>query len=350
MSENGKVGEKVEKMLMKRFLTSELRRSLEGVTADCGFTLDDIVRSGMENPDSAIGLYAGDEDCYKKFAALFDKIIEAYHRYRPNGIHKRNWSVADLPDMSHLSKWEGRILSTRIRVGRNIKGFDFPPAISAENRIMLEKDVEKILTGLKGGLVGNYYPLSGMRENMREKLTRDHFLFKDDDPFLKSAGGCRDRPSGRGIYHSFDKRFLVWVNEEDTLRIISMQRGGDIKEVFERLAWAINTIEEKITFSFNDHLGYLSSCPTNLGTAMRASMHIKLGNICHRDDFVEICDGMQLSVRGLHGEHTAFAGGVYDISNKQRLGVTEIDCVKILCKGVNDLLAMDIEESPDCRN
>lgn len=331
----------MEKMLMKKFLTSDLQTTLEGVTASCGFTLEDIIRSGMENPDSAIGMYAGDEDCYKKFAPLFDKIIEVYHGYSPNGVHQQNWSAADLQDISDLDRWRGKIISTRIRVGRNIKGFCFPPAISNEDRTEVENLVKTVLTSLRGDLSGNYYPITGMDEKRRLMLERDHFLFKNEDRFLESAGGCRDWPDGRGIFHSYDKKFLVWVNEEDGLRIISMQRGGDIKEVFERFVRAVNTIEEKISFSFNDHLGYFSSCPTNLGTAMRASMHIKLDNIYHRGDFIDICDKMELSVRGLHGEHSAFVGGVYDISNKQRLGITEVDCVKILCKGVNDLLAMD---------
>ena len=86
----------------------------------------------------------------------------------------------------------------------------------------------------------------------------------------------RDWPSGRGIFHNAAKTFLVWVNEEDQLRIISMQPGAGIAEVFERLSRAVAHIETVLEFSRSDHLGYITSCPTNLGTAMRASVHIKL--------------------------------------------------------------------------
>jgi len=333
----------MEKMLMKRFFTRELSTALKGVKAKCGFTLDDVVRSGMQNPDSCIGVYAGDEDCYDKFAPLFDRIIEAYHGYPPGAVHRRDMSLSGLPGMAALDRWGGKIISTRIRVGRNIKGFPFPPAVSFDQRIEIEKRVVSVLAALKGDLAGNYYPLSGMDEKTRLKLTMDHFLFKKDDRFLDAAGGARDWPSGRGIFLSNDNKFLVWVNEEDGIRIISMQPGGDIREVFERLVRGIRAIEEKIDFSFNDHLGYLSSCPTNLGTAMRASIHVKLSNTGRRDDFVEICDRLQLSVRGTHGEHSESEGGVYDISNKLRLGVTETDCVQILCSGVNELLSMDAQ-------
>ncbi len=80
-----------------------------------------------------------------------------------------------------------------------------------------------------GDLAGNYYALTGMDEKVRQQLVDDHFLFMSGDPNLKVAGMERDWPEGRGIFHNADKTFLVWVNEEDQLRIISMQKGGDVK-------------------------------------------------------------------------------------------------------------------------
>ena len=104
----------------------------------------------------------------------------------------------------------------------------------------------------------------------------DHFLFKEGDRFLDACGLNRDWPEGRGIFHNNEKTFLVWVNEEDQLRIISMQQGADIGAVFSRLARAANKIEQVASFARDDHLGYITSCPTNLGTALRASVHIAL--------------------------------------------------------------------------
>ena len=94
----------------------------------------------------------------------------------------------------------------------------------------------------------------------------------------------RDWPSGRGIFHNDAKTFLVWVNEEDQLRIISMQKGAGIKEVFSRLSRAASAIEKIAKFSHDDHLGYITSCPTNLGTALRASVHIKLPKLMKNKD------------------------------------------------------------------
>jgi len=79
-----------------------------------------------------------------------------------------------------------------------------------------------------GDLKGTFYPLDGMSKETQKKLIEDHFLFKEGDRFLEACNLNRDWPSGRGIFHNNDKTFLVWVNEEDQLRIISMQPGANI--------------------------------------------------------------------------------------------------------------------------
>ena len=108
---------------------------------------------------------------------------------------------------------------------------------------------------------------------------------------MESCGLNRDWPSGRGIFHNKEKTFLVWVNEEDQLRIISMQKGADIGAVFKRLSVAAAEIEKRAKFAHDDHLGYITSCPTNLGTALRASVHIKLPMLAkNKAKFNEIAD------------------------------------------------------------
>jgi creatine kinase/arginine kinase len=99
----------------------------------------------------------------------------------------------------------------------------------------------------------------------------------------------RDWPEGRGIFHNDAKTFLVWVNEEDQLRIISMQQGADLHAVFERLSRACAHIEKVVKFSHDNHLGYITSCPTNLGTALRASVHIRVPKLAkNREEFEKI--------------------------------------------------------------
>merc|ERR1712098_284128 len=101
-------------------------------------------------------------------------------------------------------------------------------------------------------------------EKVRQQLVDDHFLFVSGDRNLIAAGMERDWPEGRGIFHNKDKTFLTWVNEEDQLRIISMQSGGDVRA------------ESGREFMLDEKYGYIHSCPTNLGTGMRASVHVDL--------------------------------------------------------------------------
>lgn len=333
----------MEKMLLKKYLTPELYRELENKTTACGFVLDDVIRSGLENPDGNIGVYAGDEDCYDIFSKIFDPIIQDYHDYDPSQIHPKNLDVSSLKSRPSLNVENERIISTRIRVGRNLKGYALPPAISKEARGEVETHILTALSKLTGEHKGHYYPLTEMTESTRAQLVEDHFLFKKGDRFLESAGVNRDWPDSRGIFHSEDKHFLVWVNEEDQLRIISMQPGGDIADVFERLIVGLQSLEQELSFQCNQHLGYISSCPTNLGTALRASVHIKLPLLSQTENFNKICADLELSVRGVHGEHSESEGGVWDISNKKRLGLTEVDCVLKLYHGVKKLIELETE-------
>jgi len=331
------------KSLLSKYLTKEVYEELKNKKTSSGFTLSQTIASGVENFDSGIGIYAGDIESYHTFAALFDPIIEEYHGFSKSDSHISNLNPDDLnaPNPDIENKY---IISTRIRVGRNIANLPLGPAISKEQRDEVEKQASNALNSLDGKLKGTYYPLDGMSKEVSQKLVEDHFLFKAGDRFLEAAGLNRQWPKGRGIFHNNNKTFLVWVNEEDQLRIISMQQGGDIKEVFQRLSNAISKIEEKIEFSYNDHLGYITSCPTNLGTAMRASVHIKVPNLAQDyTRFEEITNKHHLQIRGIDGEHSQSVGGVYDISNKRRLGVTEVKCVQDMYDGVVELIKVEKE-------
>ncbi len=324
--------------MLCKYLSPEVFEELKDKKTSNGFTLEQVINSGIKNIDSGIGVYAGDKESYTVFEKLFDPIIEDYHGFGKSDAHKSNLDSDDLNAPNPDKKGEF-ILSTRIRVGRNVDNMPLGPALSQEQRLDIESNIVAGLNMLEGELEGRYYPLLGMSKKVQDLLIKDHFLFKEGDRFLDAAGLNRQWPEGRGIYHNNDKTFLVWVNEEDQLRIISMQKGGDIKEVFTRLVNAIKSIESKVKFSYSEHLGYITSCPTNLGTAMRASVHIALPNLAKdMDNFKAITDKYHLQIRGIHGEHSESEGGVYDISNRRRLGITEVEAVQDMYDGVVALI------------
>jgi len=332
---------KEHKSLMSKYLTKDIFNALKNTKTANGFTIEDVINSGVKNPDSGIGAYAGDKESYTTFGSFFDPIIQEYHGFSSADMHKTNLNPDDLNAPNPDPKNEF-IVSTRIRVGRNLDEFPLGPAISNEQRKEIQVKIANALNSLNGDLKGNYFSLDDLSDENRDTLIKDHFLFKEGDRFLETAGLNRNWPKNRGIFHNTDKTFLVWVNEEDQLRIISMQKGGDIKEVFTRLINAISHLEKTMKFSFSKHLGYITSCPTNLGTAMRASVHIAVPKLANdMEKFKEITDKHHLQIRGTDGEHSKSTGGVYDISNKRRLGVTEVQCVQDMYDGVVELIKVE---------
>lgn len=326
--------------LLHRHFTDDVKKQLAVVRSTGGFGLDDVVRSGLANPDSSIGVYAPEANAYPTFAPLFAPIIEDYHGHSIATGHTTDLSPMEkAPPLDPSGKY---IASTRVRVGRNLEGFPFAPGISKDERHDVEDKVVGALKDMPPELQGHYFPLVSMTDGQRTQLIEDHFLFKEGDRFLEAAGANRDWPTGRGIFHSEDKRFLTWVNEEDQLRIISMQEGSDLEGVYGRLLTAVDSLERKLAFAKDDALGHLSSCPTNLGTAMRASVHIRLPKISSSStEFKSVCEELGLSIRGVHGEHSESEGGLYDISNKHRLGVSERECLQTLHEGVRRLIELE---------
>lgn len=164
-------------------------------------------------------------------------------------------------------------------------------------------------------------------------------FYREGDRFLEACNLNRDWPNGRGIFHNKEKTFLVWVNEEDQLRIISMQKGADLHAVFDRLSRGAAEIEKVVKFAHDEHLGYITSCPTNLGTAMRASVHVKLPHLSKdKVAFQAIADKYYVQIRGIHGEHSESDDGTFDISNKRRLGRSEKDLVQDMYDGVKAMI------------
>ena len=123
-----------------------------------------------------------------------------------------------------------------------------------------------------------------------------------------------------------------------------MEPGADIGRVFERLSRAAASIEQVARFSHNNHLGYITSCPTNLGTALRASVHIHLPELAKDwPKFQGIADQYNVQIRGSRGEHSDTSDGIFDISNRRRLGRSEKDLVQDMYDGVKAMIKAELE-------
>ena len=338
---------KSKESLVAKHLTEAAWKKLNQIrTGTSKFTLSRAIACALQYDDQHCGIYAGDWDSYIQFSDVFDPIINDYHNISPTAIHKSDMHFSKINKRIDSN---ARVKSIRIRVGRNFAGFGLSPGISREQRLQLEKIMATVFAGLPGDLKGKYHPLSTMAEEDRQKLVDDHFLFVSGDKNLTAAGMERDWPEGRGIFHNEEKNFLVWVNEEDQLRIIAMKRGSDIKGAFLTLVRGIVAIEEALRDDFGHKVmlhrkyGYIHSCPTNLGTGMRASVHIELPGFTKlgTDVLKKRCEDLALQARGTRGESGGYTDITYDISNKHRLGYTEVGLILTLVNGINTLAKED---------
>merc|ERR1712119_83166 len=333
--------------LVAKYVTEPLWEKLGKMeTKTSQFTLSKAIACAVQFDNQHCGIYAGDWDSYKDFSEVFDPLIQEYHGISADAKHTSDMSVDKIKGNIDPT---APVHSTRIRVGRSIDGFGLSPGITKEQRVGVEKLMSKAFANLTGDLAGTYYPLTGMNEQVRQQLVDDHFLFVSGDPNLKVAGMERDWPEGRGIFHNKDKTFLTWVNEEDQLRIISMQSGGDVRAVFDRLARGIKAVGDSVKaesgkeFMLDPKYGYVHSCPTNLGTGMRASVHVDLPGYTKEGlkTLQARCEELHLQPRGTRGESGGQTGCTYDISNKHRLGYSEVELVQKMIDGVNVLYKED---------
>ena len=166
------------KSLLSKHLSRQIWNQLKDKKDKYGFTFREAIFSGAKNSDSRIGCYAGSHDSYKTFAPFFDKIVEDYHQHGKDAKHVSNMNAKELVAPPLPEDEAAMIVSTRIRVGRNLADFPLGPALTKAQRLEVMTKVTKALETFEGDLAGKFYPLQGMDKETQTKLIEDHFLFK----------------------------------------------------------------------------------------------------------------------------------------------------------------------------
>ena len=211
------------------------------------------------------------------------------------------------------------------------------------------------------GISGKYHSLTPGHKNKisdaeADDLRKKHFLFNDvtTDNHLTSSGIASDWPHGRGIWLSDDQTKMIWVGEEDQLRIISIVHGNDLGAVDASLHELLTKIEKSgLEFAEHPTYGVITTCPTNMGTGKRQSILGKFPNITKngKDEksLKSIAKEHGLQARGMGGEHSAMdAEGTADISPSARFGVTEAFVSNKLYQGLVKLYAIEADTyNPD---
>lgn len=336
----------------------EIYDQLKDKTTKLGVNLGHCIKTGVDNKGHPMiktcGLVAGDEESFELFAPIFDPVISARHNgYAADAKHPTDLDCSKISD-TKIDPTGKYILTSRCRTGRSLRGFRLPPCCSFEERREIERLLVKGLMKLDGDLAGEYFPLAGSRSHepkptgmsaeKEEYLRGKGNLFQEPDSTLLLSSGCgRHWPDARGIFHNKSENVFVWVNEEDHSRLISMEKGDDIKGIISRFAKLTTTLqevlkEENCEFMHNEHLGWVLTCPSNLGTGLRAGAMVKVPKFSARPDFKDVCKKMGLQTRGTKGVDSASTGGTWDISNADRLGKSEVQLVNIFIEGVAQII------------
>jgi creatine kinase/arginine kinase len=321
-------------------LPKEKQAELQAKKTQDGVTLEKMLKSGVEQRDSSIGCYAGDAESYSLFAPMFEGVIADYHHVPASFTQTKDFDVSALPAFAPgVAK---NVASTRVRVARSLSNYPFESSMTRKQRQALEKEVlDTIAAVFKGTeFEGTYYSATKITPEQKDDLIKRHLMFKDSDkdPYLVSAGISSDWPVARGSYVSKDQRFQIWINEEDHMRIMYLEDGSDLKHVASQLFRALDLLNTRLKFARSDRYGYLNSCPTNIGTAMRVSVHMKIPKTSE-DELKKLCRPNGLAVRGTGGEHTAILDDTYDISYRKRLGGSEKELATDFVNKVNALFA-----------
>lgn len=208
------------------------------------------------------------------------------------------------------------VISTRIRFARNLKDFPFPHVLSTEKKRM-------VCELIRDAVMENPF-FSGYRYIDMEKIS-DVEAISMTERHIISPEFAADR-SGRGLILSEDERVSIMLCEEDHIRIQVIGPGLDFEDTYAVADNIDNILDETLNYAFDEQLGYLTACPTNLGTGMRASVMLHLPALKENGAIQRIIASLSkigLTVRGIYGEGSDSKGALFQLSNQVTLGLSE---------------------------
>lgn len=210
------------------------------------------------------------------------------------------------------------VISSRIRLARNVVGMPFVSRMSRQQRISLEKRVRDAIITSQAATKIFYVDLEQTTEQDRQFLVERHLISK---PHATGEGA-------RGVAISDDETVSIMVLEEDHLRIQVLRSGLQLDEAWEQINAIDDKLDDALEFSFHKRFGYLTACPTNIGTGIRVSVMLHLPALKMTGEIEKVfraAKDLKLAVRGLYGEGTEATGDFYQISNQTTLGKVEDD-------------------------
>jgi protein arginine kinase len=229
------------------------------------------------------------------------------------------------------------VISSRVRLARNLSQYPFLTRASEEQRAEVHEAIRRALAKVGLGENGHLYiDLDQTNELTNRFLLERHLISRE------LANGSGDR----GVLFNRSEMLAVMVNEEDHLRIQAIRAGFQIREAFADIQWIDDQLDQDLKFAYSEEFGYLTACPTNVGTGMRASVMFHLPALVltkQIDKVFASVTKINLAVRGFYGEGTQASGDFYQISNQVTLGVSEEDVLELLVRVVPKIVTYERE-------
>lgn len=213
------------------------------------------------------------------------------------------------------------VISSRIRLARNLADYPFITKATDQDRSRIEKLLREAVMGIDQPERLMYLDVERLPTLDRQFLVERHLISREH---AESHGA-------RAVAIDVDETYSIMINEEDHLRIQVMHSGLDLQSTWEKINHIDNIIEQRVTYAFHPRLGYLTACPTNVGTGIRVSVMLHLPGLVLARQIEKVFRSLQkisLAVRGLYGEGSQAMGDFYQISNQITLGRSEEDIIK----------------------
>lgn len=227
------------------------------------------------------------------------------------------------------------VVSSRIRLARNLSGTPFPGKASPEDRRGVLRQIQPALEALPCMADAFVRPLEELNPIEKKVLVERHLISREQ------AGNA----SGSGVVINRLQSLSIMVNEEDHLRMQAMFPGLALHPAHAALDAVDTALESTLDYAFDDKLGYLTSCPSNVGTGMRASVMLHLPGLVLGDQINKVVTAMNkigLAVRGLFGEGSEAQGNLFQVSNQTTLGEAETEIIDRLTKVIGQIITSEL--------
>ncbi len=223
------------------------------------------------------------------------------------------------------------VMSSRVRLARNLRSASFPGWAKKPERIRVYELLRPAVESLPE-----------MKESFGESM--DNLTALDKQILVERHLISREhaaKTGGSGLVLNHDESLCVMINEEDHLRMQALRPGLQLKQAWQAIDEVDTALERKLDYAFSPEVGYLTACPTNLGTGIRVSAMLHLPGLVLAEQInpiIQAVNKLGLAVRGLYGEGTEALGNVFQVSNQQTLGETETTIVERLEKVLSQII------------